>query len=113
VVSPGVGAGPESGHRPGPGYLDHDRDLDGLARLCLALAGELWACRDRMAVLEACLGQAGLLAEGAVDAYQPDPELQSRLLTERRRLMERVMTAAAGVPFPSAGPGAPNPDPAP
>jgi hypothetical protein len=76
-----------------PDYLDATR-IDDLARMLLELTSEVWALRDRNVVLERLLSEHGVLTAGEVDAYQPDEQLASELLTQRRSLIRRVLGAA-------------------
>jgi len=66
-------------------------DIDRLGQAFLSLTREVWVLKDRLRVLEAVLRDAGLLVPGAVDSYQPDPELEDMLCEERRRLIEQVL----------------------
>lgn len=67
--------------------------LDHLARMNTELLSELWILRDRVAVLEQVLTEQGTLHPGAIDNYQPGPELRERLELLRRLTVENVMGA--------------------
>lgn len=75
-----------------PDYLG-DTKIDDLARMLLELTSEVWALRDRNVILERLLSDHGVLSAGEVDAYQPDEQLASDLLAQRRSLVRRVLGA--------------------
>jgi hypothetical protein len=75
-------------------YFSHP-DLDRVVGLVMQLAADLHATRIRCRVLEQLLVRQGILAAGAVDAFEPD-EQEARELEEARdaalsRLL-RIMT---------------------
>jgi len=71
-------------------------DVDGVGRAVMTLCHELWVVKDRMAVLEAVLADNGIDAEAAIEAYQPDPDLQDKLNLDGRALVERIVSALNG-----------------
>ncbi|MDP6437045.1 MAG: hypothetical protein QF790_09720 [Gammaproteobacteria bacterium] len=68
-------------------------DLDSLGKALITLAKELWVTKDRQKILEAALAEAGVMAPDAVDRYQPDEDLNSRLESERAEFIEQVLGA--------------------
>ncbi len=70
-------------------------DLDRLGQALLTLTKEIWILKDRIRVLEAALEDAKVVAAGAVDRFEPGPELTAQLETERARLIEQVLEALA------------------
>lgn len=67
------------------------QDRVGLA--LLTLMHELWVIKDRQMVTEALLQDHGLLQ--ALDSYQPDDALASRIATERDRFTRSITTVLA------------------
>jgi len=70
-------------------------DMDRLGQALITLTQELWIARDRIAVLEAALIDAGVLPPDAVDTFQPGAELQQLLETDRAQLINRVLGTLA------------------
>ncbi|GAA2073073.1 hypothetical protein [Microbacterium hatanonis] len=75
-----------------PTYLGDSR-LDDVARMVFELTSELWVLKDRTIMLETLLAQNGVVAPGALDAAQPDADLQLKLAEERKALVARVYGA--------------------
>ncbi len=73
-------------------------DLDRLGQAVLTLTKELWVMKDRVKVLEAALGKAGVLAPDAVDTFQPDAALNETLNQERAQLINNVLAALEAKP---------------
>jgi hypothetical protein len=73
-----------------------NEDTDRLAKALLTLAKELWIVKDRQRVLEAALAEAGIPVAGALDKYQPGPELQQQLDDDRHALIEQLLKALEG-----------------
>lgn len=69
-------------------------DADGLARMMMAMLSELWIARDRIAVLESLLEEAGVLPPGAVDQAAPGTDLSDRLEAMRAIMVGNVLGAA-------------------
>ncbi len=80
-----------------PGYLDSS-DIEAVARMLNALLTEHWILRDRLAVLEAILGDREILAAGEIDAYVPSVEMAEALETLRNTVFGNVI----GAPFAPA-----------
>jgi hypothetical protein len=59
--------------------------------MILALTSELTVLRARLDACERLLAEAGVLAPGAVDAFQPDPAAQAERETLRGRTMAKVL----------------------
>jgi len=68
-------------------------DLDRLGQALLTLTKEVWVLRDRQRILEALLEKNGSVDTAALETFEPDTELADTLATERRELIERVLTA--------------------
>lgn len=77
---------------PAPAYLA-GASPDELARMVVALTGEVWVLRDRLMALEEVLTGLGTLPDGAVDVHEPSAALDDRLAVERGRLVEQVLGA--------------------
>lgn len=78
---------------PSTGAMLKPHQLDDLGAAMLTLARELWVVKDRVAVLEAVLGERGVDVTAAVDAHQPGPALAAELAAERDRFARAVLTA--------------------
>jgi hypothetical protein len=70
-------------------------DMDRLGQALLTLTQELWVARDRIAVLEAALMEAGVLPADAIDTYQPGAELSQQLAADRTQLINNVLGTLA------------------
>ena len=66
-------------------------DVDRLGKALLTLAKELWVVKDRQALLEAALADAGIVASELVDRYEPDTALQEQLAAERAAFIEQLL----------------------
>jgi hypothetical protein len=76
----------------------HSTDIDHLGHALIELTKELWIVKDRQRVLEAALVDAGLLGNDAVDAYQPDAKLETKLKAERQKLVDGVINSLTTKP---------------
>ena len=77
---------------PEKSYLG-SREIDALARMQTELLSELWILRDRVTVLEHLLEQADVLQPDQIDDFTPPTELEAKLLSERDKLVARVVGA--------------------
>jgi hypothetical protein len=68
-------------------------DIDRLGEALITLTKELWIVKDRQRILEVALNDAGVLAQSAVDSYQPDEALTSQLEAERKQLIDDLIAA--------------------
>jgi hypothetical protein len=87
---------PKSYNKPARPTL-HEGDTGHLGAAVLALTREVWVLTDRLAVLEAVLATHGIDAASAIEAYQPDAELQAALDAKGQRLVASVVNALAGI----------------
>lgn len=83
-----------------PPYLAGPDALDGLGRMIIALAREVWVLRDRLTIAEQLLEEHGVFPRSAIDTYVPSAELEAELLADSDTFVERVM----GAPFVEARP---------
>ncbi len=60
-------------------------------QVVLNLMHELWVVKDRAAVLEQALAEAGVDVADKVDRMQPDAALTERLDEERKAFISRVL----------------------
>lgn len=60
-------------------------------QVVLNLMHELWVVKDRAAVLEQALAEAGVDIADKVDRLQPDAALTERLDEERKAFISRVL----------------------
>jgi len=77
-------------------HLQAPDDLDGVVRMVLELASEVWVLRDRFAVLETVLAERGTLSAADLDDFQPGAPLSAALDTERAVFVRRLLDAATG-----------------
>ncbi len=68
-------------------------DLDRLGKALICLAKELWIVKDRQAVLEAALADAGITSSKLLDRYTPDDALTAKLAQERAALLDGLLNA--------------------
>lgn len=68
-----------------------DRDLDRVVGLVMQLAAELHTAQARCRALELLLVRQGVLAEGAVDEFEPDAEEGAQLDGSRDGLIARLL----------------------
>ena len=84
--------------KPKAAYLEGS-DVEAVARMLNALLTEHWILRDRLAVLErileAILGDRGILENGEIDAYVPSEDMAEALETLRNTVFGNVI----GAPF--------------
>lgn len=83
-----------------PPYLEGQEALDGLGRMLIALAREVWVLRDRLTITEQLLEEHGVFPRAAIDTYVPSEELDAELVADSDTFVERVM----GAPFFEAKP---------
>ncbi|MEM7703965.1 MAG: hypothetical protein AAF358_00340 [Pseudomonadota bacterium] len=65
-------------------------------QVVLNLMHELWVVKDRAAVLEQALAEAGVDVADKVDRLQPDAALAERLDEERKAFISRVLAPTLG-----------------
>ena len=65
--------------------------IDKLTEALFYVASELWATRDRQAVLERLLAEGGLSAPSLIDSYRPDTALATTLETEREAFIAAIL----------------------
>ena len=65
--------------------------IDKLTQALLHVAGALWVARDRQAVLEQLLIEAGVVAPGGVDGFGPGEALTESLAAERDAFVAGVI----------------------
>lgn len=83
-----------------PPYLQGEAALDGVARMVIALAREVWVLRDRLAVTETLLEQHGVFPRASVDTFVPSEDFTREAELESDAFVERVL----GAPFVEALP---------
>ena len=66
--------------------------IDKLTQALLHVAGELWVARDRQAVLERLLVEAGVTVPGAVDGFRPDAALAETLAAQREAFVASIVS---------------------
>ena len=65
--------------------------IDKLTEALFYVSSEVWATRDRQAVLERLLTDNGLIAPDLVDSYRPDTALAKTLETEREVFVANML----------------------
>ena len=73
-----------------------DPQLDRAVGLVFQLASELHVTTQRLHALEALLTDAGVLEEGALDAFQPDETQADALGRVRDAMMARLLRVVTG-----------------
>ena len=72
--------------------------LDSLMSMVIALSGEVWAGKQRMAILEKVLAAKGVKVAEAVESYVPSKEEYAAWEAERQAMAERVFKVAVASP---------------
>jgi len=75
------------GKRPS---FHREQGVDQLFGIVAALAAELWSARERIDTLERLLEQARAIPAGAVERYEPDPDVTAARQAEREAFIQRV-----------------------
>ena len=70
---------------------DLEKRIDQLTQALLHLTAELWVTRDRQAVLERLLIEAGIDAAAGIDRHQPDLDFATKLAAEREALIAGML----------------------
>jgi hypothetical protein len=82
--------------------------LDEVVGIAMALAGELWVVKERLASLEHLIAATGALSSSQIEAFRPSGDFQKALEAERAQFLERVFialkerAASAAAQLPSA-----------
>ena len=66
-------------------------DIDRLGKALITLAKELWVLKDRQAILEAALQDAGITTSELLDNYEPGAKLSEKLSQERATLINELI----------------------
>ena len=69
--------------------------VDKLTQALLHVASELWVTRDRQAVLERLLADAGVQAPGAIDGFRPDAAMADKLTAQREAFIAELLAYLA------------------
>jgi len=72
--------------------------LDNLMSMVIALSGEVWAGKQRMAILEKVLAAKGVKVAEAVEGYAPSKAEYAEWESERQAMAERVFKVAVASP---------------
>lgn len=72
--------------------------LDSLMSMVIALSGEVWAGKQRMAILEKVLAAKGVKVAEAVENYVPSKAEFAEWEAERQAMAERVFKVAVASP---------------
>jgi len=73
-----------------------DAALDRAFAVTMALAAELYVVKDRLRAMEVLLARQGVLIDGALDTYTPDPAEAGRIAKERSALVAALMDCIRG-----------------
>ncbi len=68
-------------------------NIDGLGRMVMALAQEMWVMRDRMAITEKLLEEHAGIGADQIEAYVPDPETKAQIEALRDRFAAKILGA--------------------
>jgi hypothetical protein len=69
--------------------------MDQLVSMMLELAAEVWVVKERVFVLESVLGQHGIAARDAVEAYVPTADEQQTLAAMRAAMTAQLFRTLA------------------
>jgi hypothetical protein len=69
--------------------------MDQVVSMVLELAAELWVVRERVFVLESVLGQHGIAAREAIEAYVPTADEQQTLAAMRATITAQMFRTLA------------------
>jgi hypothetical protein len=72
-------------------------ESDRLLAMLMQLVTEHWAVRERMLVLERLLVDKGLLEDGEIDGYRPDPDHDARWDAMSFELIQAVVEAGRNI----------------
>jgi hypothetical protein len=72
--------------------------IDNLMTMMIALSAEVWASRQRTAIMEKLLAAKGIVAAEAVERYSPTAEEYAGWETERQAMAERIFKVAVRTP---------------
>lgn len=76
--------------------------IDSLMTMMVALSAEVWATRQRSAILEKLLASKGVVVADAVERYTPSQAEYDSWEAERQAMAERVFKLAMGSPADGA-----------
>lgn len=82
-----------------PQYFS-DGMVDRLVDVVLALGGELWSVRHRLAIIEKLNADGHRVSPDMIETFKADPEFQATLETERQRMIKQIFASFAGANFP-------------
>lgn len=74
-----------------------DPDVDRLLAMLTRLLEEHWALRERVGLLEALLAEKGVIADDALETFQPSATLEAQLDQQSAELIRAVMGAARNI----------------
>lgn len=73
-----------------------DPAIDRVLGVAMTLAAEVWVLRDRVRALEALLVEKGVVAQGALDAWQPSASDAEGLTKDRDTFVAHIMQNLLG-----------------
>jgi hypothetical protein len=68
-------------------------NIDGLGRMVMALAQEMWVMRDRMAITEKLLEERAGIGAAEIEAYVADPATKAEIEILRDRFAAKILGA--------------------
>ena len=81
--------------RTHPHYFK-DPAIDHLMEIVFLLGGEVWANRDRHAVMEHLLATEGKVTPDMIEQFKPDPQFAERHAANRKAYIRRVFGCLYG-----------------
>ncbi|GAB5486901.1 MAG: hypothetical protein Pars2KO_04710 [Parasphingorhabdus sp.] len=78
------------------GDLLRPEQIDNLGRALLSLTREICVLTDRQMVMEQVLADQGIDVREAVDSYQPDEALQTRLDAATQAIISSIVSEISG-----------------
>jgi hypothetical protein len=77
-----------------------DGMIDRLVEVVLALGGELWSVRHRLAIIEKLSAEGQRISSDMIETFKADPEFKAGLEEERLRMIKQIFASFAGDKFP-------------
>jgi hypothetical protein len=87
--------------RTKPQYFS-DEMIDRLLDVVIAMGGEMWTLRHRMAIIEKLSATGQPVSADAIETFRADEDFTLMLEEERQRMIKQIFASLAGDKFPDA-----------
>ncbi|MEO0347602.1 MAG: hypothetical protein AAF229_15285 [Pseudomonadota bacterium] len=81
---------PRSAKGRRPAFFE-DKALDAMVTMVLELTTELWVTKERMAAIEAVLGEAAPDLAARIEAWEPEGEARAALDAKRAEYLQTIL----------------------